>query len=344
MPGVSIALATFNGEKHLAPQLQSLARQTQLPTELIISDDCSNDRTVEIARSFAGSAPFPVRIICNESRLGYRDNFMHAVEHCGSELIAYCDQDDIWEPQKLAVVARVFEDPDVLLAYHNATLIDADGNTIGRLYKGGAGVVTFPPLTRHPWLAVPGFTQVFRRELTRFSFVHPATTDVDWPGERLAHDRWYYFLASVLGCIAFVGQPLARYRQHEENVFGVYTDRRTHFDRLMRGERFIRTAAITAENRSNLLKQIQNLLPAEWHERSLKGIAYYDALQQRLHDRTAVYASPSYWARLKALYALFRQGAYGRAYGSARFSLADLLMDTYLAVPLGPNLRRVLGK
>jgi len=104
MPGVSIALATFNGEKYLVPQLESLAGQSQLPAELIISDDCSVDRTLEIARDFAGRAPFPVRILRNERRIGFRANFMRAVEHCGSDLVAFCDQDDIWEPEKLAVM------------------------------------------------------------------------------------------------------------------------------------------------------------------------------------------------------------------------------------------------
>jgi glycosyltransferase involved in cell wall biosynthesis len=343
MPGISIALATFNGEKYLAAQLESLAAQVRPPAELIVSDDASDDGTVDIVRAFAKRSPFPVRLLRNETRLGFRDNFMRAVAQCGADLIAFCDQDDIWEPEKLAVMEPAFQDRDVLLAYHNATLIDAGGRVIGRLYKDGAAGARFPPLTRHPWLVVPGFTQIFRRELMRFSFLHSASRDVDWPQETLTHDRWFFFFASVLGHIVFVGQPLARYRQHSGSTFGLYPDWRAHLERLFRGERFVRAAAAAARNRSELLQQIQGQLTAEWEERTRQGIAYYDALERRLAGRTEIYASRKYWTRAKTLNRLwYRQRAYSKAHGSARFGWADLLMDTYLAVPFGPRLQRLL--
>jgi glycosyltransferase involved in cell wall biosynthesis len=343
MPGVSVALATFNGAKYLAPQLESLARQSKLPDELVISDDGSRDRTVEIARDFAARAPFPVRIVCNERQLGFRDNFMRAVDHCSSDLIAFCDQDDVWEPEKIAVMERLFDDPNLLLAFHNATLIDAEGRTICLLYSGSDGIVTSGPLTRHPWLVVPGFTQMFRRDLTRFSALHSASRDVDWPDESLAHDRWFYFLASVLGRIAFVRKPLVRYRQHGENAYGLYTDRQAHLGRLARGEEFVRSAAAAAGNRVALLQQMQDLLTGQERERTSHGMAYYHSLRQRLEERAAVHASPSYFTRLRAFFALVRRGAYGRSAGSARFGWSEFAMDAWLAVPFGPRLRRMLS-
>jgi glycosyltransferase involved in cell wall biosynthesis len=342
MPGVSVALATFNGEKYLAPLLDSLARQSRPPAELVISDDRSTDRTVEIAQAFAARAPFPVRIVTNERQLGFRDNFMQAVAHCGSDLVAFCDQDDIWEPEKLAVMERPFDDPDVLLAFHNATLIDEKDHAIGLLYQGNDGVVISESLGRHPWLVVPGFTQVFRRSLTRFSSLHSVSRDADWPGEPLAHDRWFYFLASVLGRIAFVRNPLVRYRQHGDNAYGLYTDRQAHLGRLGRGEEFIRTAAAAAKNRAEVLQQLRALLTAAGQERSSKGIAYYETLSWRLDQRTQVYAAPSYFARLGTFFSLARQGAYRNTSASARFGWGDLLMDGFLAVPFGPRLRRLL--
>jgi glycosyltransferase involved in cell wall biosynthesis len=341
MAGISIALATHNGEKYLEAQLASLAAQTRLPAELVISDDCSNDRTVEIANAFAARAPFPVRIFRSEAQLGFRDNFLLAARYCEADLIAFCDQDDIWEAEKLAVMERVFDDPQVLLAYHNATLISAKGGAVGEVYRGGVGVEIFPPLTRHPWLVVPGFLQVFRRDLTRFSPMQAASYDVDWPGEPLAHDRWFFFLASVLGQIAFVRQSLVRYRQHRENVYGFYPDKRAHFDRLVRGEHFLRESAIAAANRSELLNRMQFDLMPQWRHGALQGATYYDRLRQRLEARTAVYAAPSYLARGKAFYALVRSGAYGKAHGTARFTWLDLLVDANLAIPFGPRLRRL---
>jgi glycosyltransferase involved in cell wall biosynthesis len=344
MPGTSIALATYNGGRYLAAQLESLANQTTLPAELVISDDCSTDNTIIVARSFAARAPFPVRIIESESRLGFRDNFMRAAHSCEGALIAFCDQDDIWEPNKIEVMERVFEDPQVLLAYHNATLISAKGATLGKLYRNGQRQRVFEPLTRHPWLVAPGFMQVFRRELTEYSVHHSESYDVDWPGQPLAHDRWFLFLASVFGRVVYVGEPLVRYRQHSGNVYGFYSDERAHFDRLARGVRFIRAAASASSNRAALLRRMQDGLPAERHEMLTRGIVYFSAMRNELETRKAIYTSPTYRARASALYALVRQGSYGRRRGVAGFTWLDLMLDFYLAAPLGPRLRRLLRK
>jgi glycosyltransferase involved in cell wall biosynthesis len=344
MAGISIALATHNGEKYLAEQLASLAAQTRLPAELVIFDDCSVDRTLEIASEFATRVPFPVRIMRGEQRVGFRRNFLRAAEKCEADLIAFCDQDDIWEAEKLAVMERVFDDPQVLLAYHNATLISAKGAPLARVYRGGGGTAVFPPLTRHPWLVVPGFMQVFRRSLTRFSALQVDSRDADWPDEPLAHDRWFFFLASVFGRIVYVPQPLARYRQHDDSVYGYYPDERAHFDRVARGEEFLASAARAAGNRSVLLGRIQDELPPGWQERRLQGIAYYDALRLLLEQRMAIYGSPSYGARVTAMYALYQKSGYGNAPAVPGFTRWDFMIDACVAAPLGPRLRRWLRK
>lgn len=237
---------------------------------------------------------------------------------------------------------RVFADPDVLLAYHNATLIDASGNSLGRLYRGLDGWRNFAPLTRHPWIVVPGFAQVFRRSLMRFSTFHDATFDIDWPQEPLAHDQWFALLASVLGHIVFVRNPLAQYRQHGANTFGAYPDRKAHLYRLARGEKFITLAAHAARNRADLFERIQMEASERERDAIQRGIAYYDALSRSLEARGAVYGSRTMLARLAALWRLVRAGAYSRRNGSARFNGWDFLMDANLAVPFGPRLQRLL--
>lgn len=338
MPGVSIALATFNGEKYLASQLESLAAQIRLPFELVVSDDCSDDRTVELVSDFAKRAPFPVRIVSNESRLGYADNFMRAVEHCKADIVAFSDQDDIWEPNKLAVMERLFDDPDVMLAYHNASVIDENAQRIGDLYKPGGGVHVFPPLALEPWSLVAGFTQVFRRRLSRFSALRTASRDPYWPTEHLAHDQWYLLLASVFGSVVRVGEPLARYRQHGGNRFGWENKRSLeaapgHF---LRGDRFV----AAAKNRSELLHAMSAGLTVNETARVRDAIAFYDDLHRRLDDRMAVYASPALSTRAKAFHALLRRNAYGRARASARFGWKGLLMDAFGGVLCGPIVKR----
>ena len=343
MAGISIALATYNGENYLPAQLESLARQTRPPAELVICDDCSADRTIEIIEEFIARAPFPVRLARNERRLGFLNNFMRAAHGCQSGLIAFCDQDDVWQPEKLAVMEPLFDDPQVMLAYHNATLTNARGAAIGRLYGGTGGIRVYEPLTRDPWLVIPGFMQVFRRQLTQYTHLHAGSYDVDWPGRPLSHDRWFAFLASVLGRIVYVGRPLVQYRQHHANAFGFYPDERARFDRLARGVRFIRAAATASKIRGDLLRQMQDNLAPPYRELSEEGIAYYDAMHGRLKARKAVYTEPRYSARLRALVALLREGSYGRSKGG-RFSWNDLLLDFYLAAPLGPRLKRLLRR
>ena len=103
MTSVSVAMATFNGARYVRQQLDSLAVQSHLPSELVITDDCSTDETLELLNNFAANAPFPVFVHQNESRLGYRGNFLHATTLCSSDLVAFCDQDDIWDRCKLEV-------------------------------------------------------------------------------------------------------------------------------------------------------------------------------------------------------------------------------------------------
>src|ERR1700751_1590888 len=93
---VSIALAVYNGERFIAEQLESLANQTRLPDELIVSDDASTDQTVELIREFAARASFPVRLLLNDENVGCTRNFDRALRECNGDIIFLCDHDDVW--------------------------------------------------------------------------------------------------------------------------------------------------------------------------------------------------------------------------------------------------------
>lgn len=110
-------------QQHLRRQLESLAAQTYLPAELVITDDRSDDGTPSIVAEFATTSLFPVHFHPNENRLGYRRNFMRAASLCTSELIAFCDQDDTWYANKLESSVARFDEKEVLLTYHNARCI-----------------------------------------------------------------------------------------------------------------------------------------------------------------------------------------------------------------------------
>lgn len=129
---VSIAMCTYNGERFLREQLESIAAQTRLPDEVVICDDGSTDGTMEILRQWAGEVPFEVRVIQNEKNLGYAKNFEKAMALCTKDIVFLSDQDDVWLPKKIQEMLQVFEEkPKVGLVYCYAGTMDEKGNDVG---------------------------------------------------------------------------------------------------------------------------------------------------------------------------------------------------------------------
>ncbi len=220
MTRISVAMCTFNGGRFLDAQLDSLARQTLKPIELVVCDDGSSDDTQSRVRQFAETAPFAVRWISNPSRLGYRANFMTAARQCAGDLIAFCDQDDVWCPDKLERAAVPFASPDVMLSYHRVSLIDQDGSRLGD-YDDRAprtNPVEYPDCD--PWLFGLGFTLTFRRKLCLAEALWPLSRDFYDREQNAAHDQWFFFLALAHGKIVYIDATLALYRQHDHNLFG----------------------------------------------------------------------------------------------------------------------------
>src|SRR5690625_4797540 len=104
---LSVALCTCNSTRYLREQLDSIATQTRAPDELVIYDDASSDDTLIMVKHFARDAPFPVTIQCNEKNLGPTANFQLAIESCQGDLIALCDHDDVWHPDKLLLCEAI---------------------------------------------------------------------------------------------------------------------------------------------------------------------------------------------------------------------------------------------
>ena len=109
---LSVALCTYNGARFLAAQLASIARQTRLPDEMVICDDGSQDSTCLLIDDFRASAPFPTRVYCHSGNMGVVSSFLGTIRLCSGDLIALCDQDDIWKSDKLARAHAAIEGGD----------------------------------------------------------------------------------------------------------------------------------------------------------------------------------------------------------------------------------------
>jgi len=342
MSSVSVAMATYNGEPHIHEQLLSLANQSLAPVELVVTDDCSGDRTLDVVREFARTAPFPVRIYENEIRLGYRANFMRAASLCTSDLISFCDHDDIWDRRKIETCTECFQDPKVLLAYHNAVVIDAKGRELGTLDWRAAPRSLNPPMSINPWLIGPGFTQVFRRSLPAFLELWSDSKDHFACGEPMAHDQWFFFLAATLGSIAYLSAPLALYRQHGGNLCGWNgASAGSRFERYFtaRGADDSVPLERACRRRAEILDAAQPELEGVWRERAAEAAMRYRQLEQKYAARRTLYTSPQIGRRLKSFREILSLGGYGDD-DVWKFTRKSLAKDVSVGILFGHRLKR----
>src|ERR1700674_5995011 len=102
-------MAVYNGERFIQEQLESYVRQTRVPDELVISDNCSTDNTVGLVHKFAAHAKFPVRLFINDCNLGVTKNFERAISECTGDIIFLSDCDDVWYPEKVSTMETLLQ-------------------------------------------------------------------------------------------------------------------------------------------------------------------------------------------------------------------------------------------
>jgi glycosyltransferase involved in cell wall biosynthesis len=217
---ISIVLCTYNGEKFLHAQLESIRKQSRQPDEIVVNDDISNDHTVKIIENFAKTVSFPVRLEVNERNLGSTKNFEKAIWRATGDIIFLCDQDDIWASHKIERIEEVFKsDNSIGLVFSNAILIDENDKPIGRKLWD----YTFPQQQRKKnmlevllWQnVVTGATAAFRSEFREL--FSPIPTNIP----NMIHDDWIALTISAAAKVVALDENLIFYRQHPEQQLGV---------------------------------------------------------------------------------------------------------------------------
>lgn len=217
---ISVALCTYNGERFLPQQLASIQRQTRLPDELVVCDDRSTDRTVEIVHEFAASVSFPVKIVENEQTLGSSKNFEKAIRLCSGDLIALSDQDDAWCPIRLERSEQeLLMHPGAGLVFSDGDLIDDQDHSLGtRLWRSfsftrqRAGELlagNYDLLLKYRF--VTGATVMFRATLRDRCLPIPQ----GW-----IHDEWIAAIAAAFSDLRPIEEALICYRQHTLQQLG----------------------------------------------------------------------------------------------------------------------------
>jgi glycosyltransferase involved in cell wall biosynthesis len=204
---VSIALCTYNGVRYLEQQLDSLLAQTYPHFEIVVSDDCSADSTLEILHRYA-QRDSRFRVVEGTENVGLTKNFERVLGLCKGEYIAPCDQDDVWLPNKIErLVERL---GNRCLAYCDSLFIDKDGVSLESRMSDVVPMISTTDTVPFVFSnCVSGHAMLFRREILQFAFPVPKVFFYDW---------WLAIIASAMGGIAFCDEPLVLYRQHDANI------------------------------------------------------------------------------------------------------------------------------
>lgn len=220
-PYVDVILATYNGEKFLEEQIQSLLAQTYSEIKIIISDDGSSDDTLVILKKY--ESQFEHICIVNEARQGgVVNNFNKALAYSKSNYIMFCDQDDIWLENKvkdslgeILKLEGIYGNDIPLCSFSDLTVVDASLNVIDESFYHLNNLSPSHNLDKRflCWRStVYGCSMIFNSNLK--SACYPMPNNIPM------HDQWVAIFAVKHGHISYMNKSNILYRQHENNVVG----------------------------------------------------------------------------------------------------------------------------
>ena len=209
---ISVVMATYNGEKYIKEQMESILAQSLQYFEFIICDDCSTDSTVQILNEYAARDK-RIKVFVNEHNLGFKKNFEKAISFCSGDYIALSDQDDIWTKDHLEKLFSIIGNHS--LACGNALMVDENGNSLGKNLNEVDGLFFFNPETVFYRLAFTGNPFQGTSMLLRSDFVKNC---IPIPEKIKYHDVWFSWCACMENKIAYTFDLINNYRQHGNNV------------------------------------------------------------------------------------------------------------------------------
>ena len=204
MSRLTVCIATLNGEKYIQQQLESILPQLHENDEVIISDDGSTDKTINIIQSFNDGR---IKIVENNSIKGYVFNFENALKHAKGEYIFLSDQDDRWMNNKVSISLRYLKQYDLIVS--DCIVVDKDLNVIHQSYfdlvHSGKGLVR--NIYKCTYM---GCCMAFKRSVLKKALPFPPHTPM--------HDGWLGLVAELYFKPCFIQEKLVMYRRHDRNM------------------------------------------------------------------------------------------------------------------------------
>ncbi len=262
---VSLVMSTYNGERFIEEQLDSIRRQTKQPDEVIIADDRSSDHTYEFVKSYIQKYELSTwKVYQNEKNCGWEKSFMQLIQQAQGDYIFLADQDDIWMPEKIEVMTGIMEkNPQILVLTSNyepfymTGAIDKARNT--EKFKNDGSLQKIKFNCDFLYVRRPGCVYCIRQ-----SFVKTAAP---YWFEKYPHDALFWRMARIADGLYVYQKALIRFRRHNQNASAVEVTGRAkkledieYYSRVMKQvmDFFKKTQNSLDSKRKRVLKRVNN--------------------------------------------------------------------------------------
>ena len=202
---ISVAIASYNGQRYIQKQIQSILNQSVLPNEIIVSDDNSNDKTIELLKLIKEKSKINIIIIHNSLNKGYSKNFEIAIKRCSGDLILLSDQDDFWFPDKIKKIRSQFKSSKLFL-YLNNTLISDEFLNSTEISKLDQVISLYGNSDNF----IPGCCMSIDNKLKNIF--------LPFPSDLMSYDQWINFVSISINSKKIIKESLQYYRLHKNNT------------------------------------------------------------------------------------------------------------------------------
>lgn len=281
---VDILLAAYNGEKYISEQLESILHQTCSDIRILIRDDGSTDHTPDIIRAYEQREPGRIHVFENHPATGSaKANFFRLLQDADSEYIMFCDQDDIWNSDKVELTLNRMRELEVeaaseqkagnkragvqtqipLLVHTDLNVVDEKGKLLAASFQQYMNLPVEKSLRRLIIQNyVTGCTVMINRCLAEYMKRAEQLEHV------LMHDHWAALIATVFGKTAYLDIPTMGYRQHGNNSVGAKDARSISYlyERFRKGKRQFRRELLHSARQTGYFIRLYGPLPSDGKE------------------------------------------------------------------------------
>lgn len=271
---IDVLLATYNGEKYLTEQIDSILNQTYTNINLIISDDCSTDNTKEILEQYK-KKDNRVSVYYQEKNLGYIKNFEFLLRKVEHNYYMLSDQDDVWLPEKIEKSFNKLKEENADLVFTDLEVVDENKNLIEKSFnkhmKKERKINRALNKKEFEYLynSITGCTILSKK------FFLSKILPIPKESKYIIHDSWIGLIVSLYGKISYLNEPTIKYRQHSKNQVGANRNIYKSFEEMR--NLFIE---VKKDLFSTYLKY-NNRFPEELQNLNEQGKKYFDNIQNK---------------------------------------------------------------